>query len=88
MFFSWQTLCRGRQPIIERLFGTRQRLVREAAMLLKEFAGETPWAHLDIAGVDIYNSEKGAQVKGASGIPVRTLVQLVLDTADSTSPAK
>src|SRR5204862_396102 len=52
-----------------------------AAMLLREFVGDTPWVHLDIAGVDIYERDKGVIVKGASGIPVRTLVQLVLQTA-------
>jgi leucyl aminopeptidase len=49
-----------------------------AALLLKEFVGETPWVHLDIAGVDNYDREKGVIVKGASGIPVRTLIHWVL----------
>ncbi len=53
-----------------------------AAMLLREFAEDTPWVHLDIAGVDIYNRDKGVIVKGASGIPVRTLVHLALQYAD------
>jgi leucyl aminopeptidase len=58
-----------------------------AAMFLKEFAEETPWAHLDMAGVDFYNSDKGAIVKGASGIPVRTLVDFALSFAEEV-PAK
>jgi leucyl aminopeptidase len=53
-----------------------------AAMLLREFAEDTPWVHLDIAGVDTYEREKGIIVKGASGIPVRTLVQYVLQSAE------
>jgi leucyl aminopeptidase len=53
-----------------------------AAMLLREFAEDTPWVHLDIAGVDTYEREKGVIVKGASGIPVRTLVNYVLQSAD------
>ncbi|TAK60487.1 MAG: leucyl aminopeptidase [Dehalococcoidia bacterium] len=53
-----------------------------AAMLLKEFVDDRPWAHLDIAGVDFFDKEKGVLVKGASGIPVRTLVQLALDLAE------
>jgi leucyl aminopeptidase len=53
-----------------------------AAMLLREFAEDTPWVHLDIAGVDTYEREKGVIVKGASGIPVRTLVQFALQSAD------
>ncbi len=53
-----------------------------AAMLLKEFVDDRPWAHLDIAGVDFFDKEKGVLVKGASGVPVRTLVQLALDLAE------
>jgi leucyl aminopeptidase len=49
-----------------------------AAMLLREFVGDTPWVHLDIAGVDNYDREKGVIVKGASGIPVRTLIHWAL----------
>ncbi len=52
-----------------------------AAFLLKEFVEDTPWVHLDMAGVDNYEKEKGVLVKGASGIPVRTLVHLALDLA-------
>jgi leucyl aminopeptidase len=59
-----------------------------AAMLLKEFAEETPWAHLDIAGVDTFEREKGATVKGASGIPVRTLVEIVMQSQVGAAPAK
>jgi leucyl aminopeptidase len=53
-----------------------------AALFLKEFVDDRPWAHLDIAGVDFFEKEKGVRVKGASGIPVRTLVNLVLDLAE------
>jgi leucyl aminopeptidase len=53
-----------------------------AAFFLKEFVDARPWAHLDIAGVDFFEKEKGATVKGASGIPVRTLVQFALDLAE------
>lgn len=53
-----------------------------AAFFLKEFVDDRPWAHLDIAGVDFFDREKGTIVKGASGIPVRTLVNLALDLAE------
>jgi len=59
-----------------------------AAMLLLEFAEDTPWVHLDIAGVDAYNRNKGAIVKGASGIPVRTLVNLALQYAEAPLPGR
>ena len=59
-----------------------------AALLLKEFVGGTPWVHLDIAGVDSYDREKGVIVKGASGIPVRTLIHWALQSADGASTPK
>jgi leucyl aminopeptidase len=49
-----------------------------AALFLSEFAEDTPWVHLDMAGVDRSDKENGVLVKGASGIPVRTLVNFVL----------
>ncbi len=47
-----------------------------AAMFLKEFAGTTPWAHLDIAGTAWIDDAKPWAPKGASGVMVRTLVEL------------
>lgn len=52
-----------------------------AAKFLERFVGDTPWAHLDIAGVMASSSDKGILVKGSTGIPVRTLVQYVLERA-------
>jgi leucyl aminopeptidase len=49
-----------------------------AAYFLKEFAEDTPWIHLDIAGTASYDDGKPFAAKGASGIPVRTLVELAL----------
>jgi len=47
-----------------------------AALLLKEFVGDIPWAHLDIAG-PARAAEAGHYVaKGATGFGVRTLVAL------------
>ncbi len=48
-----------------------------AAKFLQSFAGDTPWAHMDIAGTMSVGGNRGVLVKGMSGIPVRTLVQLV-----------
>ncbi|MFH0941851.1 MAG: leucyl aminopeptidase [Chloroflexota bacterium] len=53
-----------------------------AAQFLGEFVGETPWVHLDIAGTSDTDKDHGYQVKGATGVPVRTLVSLVLSLAD------
>ena len=50
-----------------------------AAMFLKEFAGDTPWVHLDIAGTAWIDDVKPYISKGPSGMPVRTLVRLATD---------
>ncbi len=52
-----------------------------AAQFLAEFAGDSPWVHLDIAGTSMAEKERNHQVKGATGVPVRTLVNLVLNLA-------
>ncbi len=46
------------------------------AVFLKKFAGKTPWAHLDIAGVALSEKipEPFLPVKGATGFGVRLLV--------------
>ncbi len=52
-----------------------------AAMFLKEFAEETPWIHLDIAGTAWMEENKSWIAKGPSGIAVRSLVEFVKDFA-------
>ena len=47
-----------------------------AAMFLREFVGTTPWAHIDIAGTAWVDDPKPWVTKGASGVMVRTLVEL------------
>jgi leucyl aminopeptidase len=49
-----------------------------AAKFLQEFVEDTPWVHLDIAGVDLDHDGKPYACKGATGFGVRTLVQLFL----------
>jgi leucyl aminopeptidase len=51
-----------------------------AAMFLKEFAGSTPWAHLDIAGTAWAEEVRPWMVKGATGVMVRTLVEVARTT--------
>ena len=52
-----------------------------AAQFLAEFAEDTPWAHLDIAGTYFSSKEKGYVVKGGTGVPTRTLVNLAMALA-------
>jgi len=48
-----------------------------AAAFLKTFAGETPWAHLDIAYTASLEKERPDLARGATGFGVRTLIRLV-----------
>jgi leucyl aminopeptidase len=48
-----------------------------AALFLKEFVGETPWIHLDIAGPSQSPKERGYYTKGATGYGVRLLVEFI-----------
>lgn len=57
--------------------GERWGAAINAAIFLKEFVGTTPWVHLDIAGPSVSPKERGYLAKGATGVGVRTLVELV-----------
>jgi leucyl aminopeptidase len=50
-----------------------------AAKFLQEFAGDTPWVHLDIAGTAWIDDAKPFLAAGPTGVVVRTAVQLALD---------
>ena len=62
--------------------GGRQAGSITAAMLLREFAEDADWVHLDIAGTSTASSNKGHLVKGATGVPTRTLAQLAMNLAN------
>ncbi len=49
-----------------------------AAWFLKEFAGDTPWVHLDIAGTAWLEETKPYMAKGPTGVTVRTFVKLAM----------
>lgn len=53
-----------------------------AGLFLSEFVGETPWAHIDIAGPS-FNEESpfGATPKGATGVMVQTLLAWIENRA-------
>jgi leucyl aminopeptidase len=48
-----------------------------AGLFLKEFVGDVPWAHLDIAGPARSEEDDAYTPKGASGFGVRTLIELL-----------
>lgn len=48
---------------------------------LSKFVGDSPWAHLDIAGPAWIEKDKGYLTKGATGAGVRLIVQFLRDWA-------
>jgi leucyl aminopeptidase len=52
-----------------------------AALFLGEFVGDTPWAHLDIAGTMNSDADDGWLSRGATGFGTRLLIQLAIDFA-------
>ncbi len=55
-----------------------------AARFLAHFTGDWPWAHIDIAGSELYSggpeqTPRSYMTKGGTGIPLRTLVACLRD---------
>jgi leucyl aminopeptidase len=71
----YDELIKGRYADIQNVGEARKALSITAGQFLQRFAGDVPWAHLDIAGVADDLGRPYAQ-KGASGWGVRLLVEL------------
>ncbi|PTQ56831.1 MAG: Cytosol aminopeptidase PepA [Candidatus Carbobacillus altaicus] len=56
-----------------------------AGMFLSEFAEQTPWVHLDIAGTAWDSKGSDLTPKGATGVMVQTLVELARQEAKKKS---
>jgi leucyl aminopeptidase len=46
-----------------------------AGLFLREFVGDTPWVHVDIAGPSTADKDIGDVSKGGTGFPVATIVE-------------
>ncbi|MGH3650181.1 MAG: leucyl aminopeptidase family protein, partial [Acidimicrobiia bacterium] len=68
---------------IKNISGNRYGGAIVAAVFLAEYAGDGPWAHLDIAGPARREETSGEFVKGASGVGVRTLIELAKGVAQT-----
>lgn len=57
--------------------GTRAGGSITAAMFLKEFVNDVPWAHLDIAGTAFLSKSRNYHPKNATGVGVRLLIDFL-----------
>jgi len=77
---AYAEMIKGRFAQVTNLTERREATAITAAEFLHHFAGEHPWAHLDIAGT-AYGVRRAYLDKGASGVGVRLLVALAQDLA-------
>jgi len=59
-----------------------------AASFLMQFVGEAKWAHIDIAGVDMFEGQKKSGSVGATGFGVRLLTKYLIIAAEKTKKNK
>ncbi|MBF6611866.1 MAG: leucyl aminopeptidase [Chloroflexi bacterium] len=52
-----------------------------AATFLQQFVADTPWAHLDIAATAWTEKDSAWQTRGATGVMIRTLIELATSSA-------
>ena len=57
-----------------------------AAIFLSEFAGDVPWAHLDIAGPMKVDGDESWRTKGATGFGTRLLIDLAVNFQPGLTP--
>ncbi len=69
---------------IKNISGSRYGGAITAALFLSRYVGDDPWAHLDIAGPARSRETAGEQVKGASGVGVRTLIEVARSMIGTT----
>jgi leucyl aminopeptidase len=63
---------------IKNISGGRYGGALTAGLFLREFVGDVPWVHLDIAGPARSEEDEGYLQKGGTGFGVRTLVEAVM----------
>lgn len=69
--------------------GSRWGGMLTAGLFLREFVGDLPWAHLDVAGPAFNDGAAwGGTPQGGTGFGVRTLVELLRDLAAGRAPLR
>src|SRR5690348_2450361 len=83
---DYRDLIKSTIADIQNVSGGRGAGAIVAAWFLREFTGDTPWVHLDIAGTAWLDDAKPWAGKGGTGVAVRTLIDLAMNF-DGRSPA-
>ena len=75
---EYREMMKGTISDLQNISGSRYAGAITGAMFIREFAEDTPWVHLDIAGTAWLDDPKPWMAKGGTGTPVRTLVDLAM----------
>jgi leucyl aminopeptidase len=77
---DYKELMKGTVADLSNLASKREAGTITAASFLEEFVGDTPWAHVDIAGT-AWDVGRAYAAKGGTGYGVRLLVELARELA-------
>lgn len=77
LYDEYKEAIKSRVADIKNTSGTGKASPSSGAAFLSKFVGDIPWAHLDIAGTAWIDKGKGYLPDGATGVPVRTLIEFL-----------
>lgn len=76
---EYREMIKGTMADIQNISNSKGGGAITGAMFIREFVDDVPWVHLDIAGTAWYDDAKPWMAKGATGVAVRTLVDLAMN---------
>ena len=79
LFDEYKEALKSEVADIKNTAGTGKAQPSTGAAFIAKFVGATPWVHLDIAGVAFLEKGRGYLPQGATGVPVRTLIEFLRD---------
>ena len=82
---DYRDMMRGRFADLQNISSGEGGGACTAAAFLREFTGDCPWIHLDIAGTAWLDDARPWMAHGATGVGVRTLTEFLLRQAQAAS---
>lgn len=76
---EYREMIKGTMADIQNISNSKGGGAITGAMFIREFTNDLPWVHLDIAGTAWLDDAKAWMAKGATGVGVRTLVDLAMN---------
>ncbi|MBN3033423.1 MAG: leucyl aminopeptidase [Candidatus Saganbacteria bacterium] len=77
LYDEYKEALKSKVADLKNTSGTGKASPSSGAAFLAKFVGDTPWAHLDIAGTAFLDKGRGYLPEGATGVPVRTLIEFL-----------